>query len=40
MRPNFKEIDITKTVAPASHKPVEGEEWLTAELIPICAYHT
>ena len=40
MRPNFKEIDITKTVAPASHKPVEGEEWLTAELIPVKPVYT
>ena len=35
MRPNFKEIDITKIVAPQSHKPVSGEEWLTAELISV-----
>ena len=35
MRPNFKEIDITNIVTPEVHKPVEGEEWLTAELIPV-----
>ena len=35
MRPNFKEIDITKITAPESRKPVSGEEWLTAELISV-----
>ena len=40
MRPNFKEIDITKIVAPEGHKPVEGEEWLTAELIPVKPVYT
>ena len=40
MRPNFKEIDITKIVAPEGHKPVEGEEWLTAELIPVKPIYT
>ena len=27
-------------MAPASHKPVEGEEWLTAELIPVKPVYT
>ena len=41
MRPNFKEIDITKVVAPATSAPVEkGEEWLTAELIPVKPVYT
>ncbi|MDE6680734.1 MAG: hypothetical protein K2J92_05210, partial [Muribaculaceae bacterium] len=41
MRPNFKEIDITKVVSPATHAPVEkGEEWLTAELIPVKPVYT
>ncbi|MDE5850180.1 MAG: methylmalonyl-CoA mutase, partial [Muribaculaceae bacterium] len=41
MRPNFKEIDITKVVAPAAAAPVEkGEEWLTAELIPVKPIYT
>ncbi|MBD5194983.1 MAG: methylmalonyl-CoA mutase [Bacteroides sp.] len=35
MRPNFKEIDITNVVTPEAHKPVAGEEWLTAELIKV-----
>ena len=35
MRPNYKEIDITKITAPESRKPVSGEEWLTAELISV-----
>ncbi|MDE6006005.1 MAG: methylmalonyl-CoA mutase [Muribaculaceae bacterium] len=35
MRPNFKEIDITNIVTPEAHQPVAGEEWLTAELIPV-----
>ena len=40
MRPNFKEIDITKVVAPSCHKPAEAEEWLTAELIPVKPVYT
>ena len=40
MRPNFKEIDITKITAPASHKAVSGEEWMTAELIPVKPVYT
>ncbi|MBD5236967.1 MAG: methylmalonyl-CoA mutase [Bacteroidales bacterium] len=40
MRPNFKEIDITKIVTPGSHKPEAGEEWLTAELIPVKPVYT
>ncbi|MDE7412994.1 MAG: methylmalonyl-CoA mutase [Muribaculaceae bacterium] len=40
MRPNFKEIDITKIVAPEGNKPAAGEEWLTAELIPVKPVYT
>ena len=40
MRPNFKEIDITKIVTPEGHKPAVGEEWLTAELIPVKPVYT
>ena len=41
MRPNFKEIDITKVVSPATPaQPVKGEEWLTAELIPVKPVYT
>ena len=40
MRPNFKEIDITKIVTSGSHKPEAGEEWLTAELIPVKPVYT
>ena len=40
MRPNFKEIDITKIVTPGSHKPEAGKEWLTAELIPVKPVYT
>ena len=40
MRPNFKEIDITKITAPASRKAVSGEEWMTAELIPVKPVYT
>ena len=41
MRPNFKEIDITKVVAPAAAAaPAKGEEWLTAELIPVKPVYT
>ncbi len=41
MRPNFKEIDINKVVTPAAAAPVEkGEEWLTAELIPVKPVYT
>ena len=36
MRPNFKSIDIKKVVAPATRTELsKGEEWLTAELIPV-----
>ena len=41
MRPNFKEIDITKIVSPATpQNEVKGEEWLTAELIPVKPVYT
>ena len=40
MRPNFKEIDITKIVTPEGHKATSGEEWLTAELIPVKPVYT
>ena len=41
MRPNFKEIDITKVVSPAMpQNEVKGEEWLTAELIPVKPVYT
>ena len=40
MRPNFKEIDITKITAPASRNAVSGEEWMTAELIPVKPVYT
>ena len=40
MRPNFKEIDINKIAAPAAHSSVKGEEWLTAELIPVKSIYT
>ena len=35
MRPNFKDIDIKKSFAATGNKPVSGEEWITAELIPV-----
>ncbi len=40
MRPNFKEIDITKGFASKGNKPAAGEEWLTAELIPVKPVYT
>ncbi len=40
MTPNFKEIDITKTIAPAEHAQMPSEEWLTAELIPVKSVYT
>lgn len=41
MRPNFKEIDITKVVASATPAPVEKvEDFLTAELIPVKPVYT
>ena len=40
MTPNFKEIDITKTVTPAEHAAMPAEEWLTAELIPVKSVYT
>lgn len=41
MRPNFKEIDITKIVASAAPAPVEKvEDFLTAELIPVKPVYT
>ncbi len=40
MRPNFKEIDIKNIVAPKGHTPAAGEEWLTAELIPVKPVYT
>ena len=41
MRPNFKEINIKKVVSPAMpQNEVKGEEWLTAELIPVKPVYT
>ncbi|MCH5215149.1 MAG: methylmalonyl-CoA mutase, partial [Muribaculaceae bacterium] len=41
MRPDFKTIDITKIESPASKASVaKGEEWLTAELIPVKHLYT
>lgn len=40
MRPNFNEIDITKAFENKGHQPVAGEEWLTAELIPVKPVYT
>lgn len=40
MRPNFKNIDITKGFAVKESKPAAGEEWLTAELIPVKPVYT
>ena len=40
MRPNFKEIDIEKIVVPQNHQQVKGDEWLTAELIPVKPVYT
>ena len=41
MRPNFKEIDITNIVSPATTAPASnGEEWITAELIPVKPIYT
>ena len=39
MKPNFKEIDITNISAPVLEAP-KGEEWLTAELIPVKPIYT
>ncbi len=41
MKPNFKEIDITKVVAPkGQEKPKFGEDFMTAELIPVKPIYT
>ena len=41
MKPNFKEINIKNVVASEAHKPLaNGEEWLTAELIPVKPIYT
>ena len=40
MRPNFNEIDITKAFESKGQKPVAGEEWMTAELIPVKPVYT
>ena len=40
MKPNFKSIDITKVVAPSTKALPQGEEWLTAELIPVKPIYT
>ena len=41
MKPNFKEIDITKITAPEGCKPLaEKEAYLTAELIPVKSVYT
>lgn len=39
MKPNFKEIDITK-IAPAVAPATAGEEFMTAELIPVKPVYT
>ncbi len=41
MKPNFKEIDITKITSPEARKPLaEKEAYLTAELIPVKSVYT
>lgn len=40
MKPNFKDIDITNITAPATAVAPKGEEWLTAELIPVKPIYT
>ena len=41
MRPDFKSIDITKITSPAARQEApKGEEWLTAELIPVKPVYT
>ena len=40
MRPDFKSIDITKIASPAGNNAPKGEEWLTAELIPVKPIYT
>ena len=40
MKPNFKEIDITNIVSPALKEAPKGEEWMTAELIPVKPVYT
>ena len=41
MRPDFKSIDITKIASPAvENNAPKGEEWLTAELIPVKPVYT
>lgn len=41
MKPNFKEIDITKITTPEGCKPLaEKEAYLTAELIPVKSVYT
>ena len=40
MRPDFKSIDITNIASPAGNNAPKGEEWLTAELIPVKPIYT
>ena len=40
MKPNFKEIDITKITSPSAAPEVKGDAYLTAELIPIKPVYT
>lgn len=40
MRPDFKSIDITKIASPVAQEAPKGEEWLTAELIPVKPVYT
>ena len=40
MKPNFKDIDITKVAPAAAPVEVKGEEWMPAELIPIKPVYT
>ena len=41
MRPDFKSIDITKIASPAANVAApKGEEWITAELIPVKPIYT
>ena len=40
MRPDFKSIDIKKIESPAASNAPKGEEWITAELIPVKPIYT
>ncbi len=41
MKPNFKEIDITKVYESGQHTPLaQGDDWMTAELIPVKSVYT